>query len=212
MKLSFFWSRSFLSSRLLLWSLFICNLFGTIYGYIWYESQLRDTWVHHPKWQLVFVPDSPTASLFFTLALLFLMFPAVLGKLKFLRTLIEGLAVVTSVKYGVWAVSMIFAGAAQGGDLVWQDWMLVASHLAMAVEALLFVRLFKFGTGMLLCAGAWTLLNDAVDYMFDVYPWLPQTLWDNVPEVMVFTICLTVASMVLVWLALKGAKRTRAKF
>ncbi|GIP53418.1 DUF1405 domain-containing protein [Paenibacillus vini] len=209
MKLSLFWSRSFLSSRLLLWPLFICNLLGTIYGYIWYESQLRDTWVNHPKWQLVFVPDSPTASLFFTLALLFLLFPAQLGKYHFLRTLIEGLAVVTSVKYGVWAVSMIFGGYAQGGELVWQDWMLVASHLAMAVEALLYVRLFKFGTSMLLCAGAWTLLNDAVDYMFEVYPWLPQPLWDDVPAVMVFTICLTMASVGAGWLALRGAKRNR---
>lgn len=212
MKLSFFWSRTFLSSRPVLWLLFICNLLGTVYGYIWYEAQLRDTWLHHPPWQLIFVPDSPTASLFFTLSLLFLLFPARLSKYHFLRTLIEGLAVVTSVKYGIWAVSMIFAGAAQGGDLVWQDWMLVGSHLAMAVEALLYVRLYKFGTSMLIGAGSWTLLNDTVDYTYDVYPWLPQTLWDDVPGVMVFTYCLTLASVAVGWLALKRAKRTKAQF
>ncbi|MEF2964329.1 DUF1405 domain-containing protein [Paenibacillus sp. M1] len=212
MKPSFLWSRPFLSSRPVLWLLFVCNLLGTIYGYIWYDNQLLDTWEKHPHWQIVFVPDSPTASLFFTLSLLFLLFPAGLSRFKFLRGLIEGLAVVTSVKYGVWAVSMIFAGAAQGGELVWQDWMLVASHLAMAVEALLYVRLFRFGTGMLLVAGAWTLLNDAVDYRYEVYPWLPQTLWDNVPQVMVFTFCLTIASMAAGWLALRGAKRAKTEF
>lgn len=212
MKLSFFWSRALLSSRLLLWPLFICNLLGTVYGYIWYDAQLRETWLTHPHWRIIFVPDSPTASLFFTLSLLFLLFPERLGRFGGVRKLLEGLAVVTSVKYGVWAVSMIFAGAYQGGDLGWQDWMLVCSHLAMAVEALLYVRLFRFGTGMLIAAGCWTLLNDTVDYTYEVYPWLPRTLWDDVSSVMVFTFCLTLASVAAGWLALKGAGRTKAEF
>lgn len=207
MKISDLWSTKFLSSRFMLWTLFVCNLLGTIYGYIWYDAQLLDTWQNHPHWQIIFVPDSPTASLFFTLSLLFLLFPSKLAKYFRLRTLIEGLAVVTSVKYGAWAVVMIFAGAYQGGELVWQDWMLVASHLAMVVEALLFVRLYKFGTFMLLGAGAWTLLNDTVDYTYEVYPWLPETLWDDVPAVAVFTVLLTVASIAAGWLALKQAKR-----
>ncbi|SDF42685.1 Uncharacterized membrane protein YpjA [Fontibacillus panacisegetis] len=207
MRLSYLWSRAFLSTRFVLWLLFICNFLGTVYGYIWYDSQLKYTWLNHPHWQIIFVPDSPTASLFFTLSLLFLLFPKQLGKLYMLRTLIEGLAVVTSVKYGVWAVSMIFAGAFQGGGLVWQDWMLVASHLAMAVEALLFVRLYKFGTTMLICAGVWTLLNDTVDYTYGVYPWLPEKLWDNVNEVMIFTFILTLVSIFIGWLALKFRKR-----
>lgn len=212
MKLSYLWSRKLLSTPLVLWLFFIANLLGTIYGYIWYEGQLEYTWLNHPKWQIIFVPDSPTASLFFTLSLLFLMFPRKLGRFFTLRTLIEGLAVVTSVKYGVWAVSMIFAGAYQGGELVWQDWMLVASHLAMAVEVLLYVRLYKFGTTMLICAGAWTLLNDAVDYSFGVYPWLPEKLWDDVNEVMIFTVALTLISIVIGWIGLKMRDRQESLF
>ncbi|MDQ0088073.1 putative membrane protein YpjA [Paenibacillus anaericanus] len=208
LRLSYFWSRAFLSTRFMLWLFFISNLLGTVYGYIWYGGQLRETWMNQPHWLIVFVPDSPTASLFFTLALLFLLFPGPLAKFGKIRTLIEALAVVTSVKYGVWAVSMIFAGAHQGGDLVWQDWMLVASHLAMAVETLLFVRMFKFGTLMILSATCWTLLNDLVDYTYDVYPWLPQTLYDDVNTIKLFTVLLTVASAVVTWIALKGAKRT----
>jgi uncharacterized membrane protein YpjA len=208
LRLSLFWSRAFLSNRSMLWLFFIVNLLGTAYGYIWYGDQLRDTWLNHPHWQIVFVPDSPTASLFFTLSLLFLLFPGALAQFGRVRTLIEALAVVTSVKYGVWAVSMIFTGAYLGDDLVWQDWMLVVSHLAMAIEALLFVRMFKFGTLMLLGAGCWTLLNDTVDYTFDVYPWLPQTLYDHVGNVMVFTVLLTVASVIVAWITLKHAKRT----
>ncbi|MNO54852.1 hypothetical protein D3C76_453320 [compost metagenome] len=212
MRLSYLWSRAFLSTRLVLWLLFICNFLGTVYGYVWYDSQLEYTWHHHPYWQIIFVPDSPTASLFFTFTLLFLLFPNQLGKFIKLRMLIEGLAVVTSVKYGVWAVSMIFAGAFQGGDLVWQDWMLVASHLAMAVEALLYVRLYKFGTTMLITAGAWTLLNDTVDYSFGVYPWLPEKLWDDVNEVMIFTFALTLVSILSGWIALKFRDRKESLF
>ncbi|AZK47196.1 DUF1405 domain-containing protein [Paenibacillus lentus] len=207
MKLSLLWGREFLSSRFILWALFISNLLGTIYGYIWYGAQLWDTWANYPRWLIPFVPDSPTASLFFTLALLFLMFPNSLSKYHRIRTLIEALAVVTSVKYGVWAVSIIFAGAYQGDVLVWQDWMLVVSHLAMAVEALLFVRLFAYGSIMLLLAGTWTFLNDFMDYSFGVYPWLPQVLWDDVGTVMVFTVALTGISIAAGWIAMRAAKR-----
>lgn len=203
LKLSFFWSRSFLASRPFLWTLFLCNLLGTIYGYVWYEAQLRYTWENHALWQLIFVPDSPTASLFFTIALLFLLLPKQLGRFHFLRGLIEGLAIVTSVKYGVWAVSMIFAGSAMGDSLGWQDWMLVASHLAMAVEALLYVRLFSLRAVMLVIAGAWTLLNDTVDYSYGVYPWLPRPLWEHVPAVAIFTVLLTLASVGVGYWALK---------
>ena len=57
-----------------------------------------------------------------------------------IRPLIEALAVVTSLKYGLWAVTMIAAGAAQGDQLQWEHYMLIVSHLGMAVEGLLFVR------------------------------------------------------------------------
>lgn len=47
--------------------LFTINFLGTIYGYYWYRSQLSLT----PDIFLVFVPDSPTASLFFTIVFVF---------------------------------------------------------------------------------------------------------------------------------------------
>src|SRR5690625_4867929 len=50
--------------------LFIINLFGTIYGYLWYAGQLAIT----PAVFIPFVPDSPTATLFFTIFLIFFIF------------------------------------------------------------------------------------------------------------------------------------------
>lgn len=204
------WSRKFLGNRYILWLLFITNLLGTVYGYIWYGNQLKYTWQEGLIWQLIFVPDSPTASLFFTIALFLLLYPPrrMLGMLA--QQLIEALAVVTSVKYGIWAVAIIFAGQWQGDVLVWQDWMLVVSHTAMAVEALLYVRLFHFRRAALAVAIAWTLINDTVDYTFGVYPWLPSVLQDDLGAVEIFTFSLTLFSGLLAWIAWRFARKGHA--
>lgn len=212
MSLSYCWGRSFLTSRPFLWLLYWCNLAGTVYGYIWYKGQLEYTLNGHPLWQVVFVPDSPTASLFFTISILFLLYPPRSKSLRAIRQLMEALAVVTSVKYGIWASAIIFWGVAQGGHIVWQDWMLVASHTAMAVEALLFVRFFTCKWIALGLAAVWTLLNDTMDYTFSIYPYLPKTLIDDVPRVRAFTYMLTLFSIVAAWLAMNVRNRKYKQF
>ncbi|GIO49522.1 DUF1405 domain-containing protein [Paenibacillus azoreducens] len=207
MSISFFWSRAFLTNRFVLWLLFWCNLVGTIYGYMWYGAQMKYTLTHHPIWQVIFVPDSPTASLFFTIGVFFLLYPPKSPFVKGFSFLMESLAVVTSVKYGIWAVSIIFAGAVYGDHLVWQDWMLVGSHLIMVVEALLFVRFFRFGAMMLIPAAVWTFLNDIVDYTYGVFPWLPPQLNDHLLGVQYFTLSLTLFSVLISWAAVRFAKR-----
>src|SRR5699024_6063647 len=110
--------------------LFIVNLLGTIYGYFWYGNQLSNT----PIYFLPFVPDSPTASLFFTIFLFFIM----RGKQV---PYIEALAFTTLVKYGVWAVIMNLLTLYVNGTLPWQAYMLIASHGAMALQAFLYAPL-----------------------------------------------------------------------
>jgi uncharacterized membrane protein YpjA len=207
--LSAFWSRDFLLNRSFLWLLFIVNLAGTIYGYIWYDAQLVETLQHHPLWRIVFVPDSPTASLFFTLALLYFLYPpnpsnriASIG-----RRLIEALAVVCSVKYGIWAVAMIVAGAWQGAELEWQHYMLMASHLGMAFEALLYFRFMKAGVAALAVGTGWLLLNDTVDYTYGVFPYLADELDDDLPAVRMFTFALSIFSFAAAWLVWRSRKQ-----
>lgn len=192
--------------RGIIWLLFIVNVLGTIYGYIWYGNQLEYTAQNYPAWLLPFVPDSPTASLFFTIALLLLLYPPKGLKGTLVRELIEALAVVTSVKYGIWAVGVIFAGGYQGDTLSWKDWMLVVSHTGMAVEALIYARFFSFRR-MLPVALLWTLANDMVDYSEGVYPWLPSVLDDDVTQVQYLTILLTLLSTAAAWIA--GPKTRR---
>ncbi|ANY71805.1 hypothetical protein BBD41_03965 [Paenibacillus ihbetae] len=205
MSLSYYWSKEFIGKRPFLWLLLICNVLGTIYGYIWYGHQISDTVTRGQYWQVIFVPDSPTASLFFSIAILLLLYPPRTALSAMVQQWIEALAVVTSVKYGIWAVAIIFAGQAQGDVLVWQDWMLVVSHTAMAVEALLFVRLFHYRWTALAGAIAWTFLNDTVDYSFGVFPWLPGQLYDDLSAVELFTYLLTLFSGLAAWLSRKYA-------
>ena len=185
--------------RGIVWSLFIVNLLGTIYGYIWYGNQLEYTAANYPLWLLPFVPDSPTASLFFTLAILLLLYPPKSYTGNNIRELIEALAVVTSIKYGVWAVSINFANEFQGGALTWKEWMLIISHTGMAVEALIYARFFSFRK-MIPLALLWTLANDILDYSYGIYPWLPDLLRNDVNQIQYFTIALTLLSVIVAWL------------
>lgn len=209
MNLSLFWSRSFLLNRQFLWLLFIVNLAGTVYGYIWYENQLIWTAANKPIWMLVFVPDSPTASLFFTIALLYLLFPPRRGTGLVLagRYIIEALAIVCSVKYGIWAVAMILAGAWQGDVLNWTHYMLMASHLGMALEALLYCRFMRTGRAALAIAAGWLLLNDTVDYTYGVFPALPDVLEDDLHTIKAFTYGLSIFSLAAAYTVLRFRKK-----
>ncbi|GAB6935584.1 DUF1405 domain-containing protein [Calditerricola yamamurae] len=141
------------------------NFLGTLYGYYWYREQLAAT----PVALWPFVPDSPTASAAFTLVLAM----ALAGRAN---GWVHAFAAVTMVKYGIWAPAVILTTGALGGPIPWQNWMLVASHLAMALEALLYAFLYRIKGYQWWGVAAWTLLNDAVDYGLDVHPWMGPTL------------------------------------
>jgi len=191
-------SRSLLLHPTTLWLMMLIYIPGTIYGYYWYKDQLERTWNENPHWQIPFVPDSPTASLFFAIAVLWLWVAPKLSKrgwVNGVRGIVEALGVVTSVKYGIWATAIIFAGWAQGDILQWEHWMLIIGHSAMAVTALIYARFFTFGGLALLAAAAWTFLNDTIDYRFDVFPYLPTPLYDDLFYVGLFTFLLTALSI-----------------
>ncbi|MEF2291891.1 DUF1405 domain-containing protein [Virgibacillus dokdonensis] len=163
--------------------LFIINLAGTIYGYIWYGSQLSQT----ASIFLIFVPDSPTASLFFSIFLLLFIF----GKhLPY----IEALAVITLFKYGVWAVVMNFLTLLVEGSLSWQGYMLLASHGAMAIQGLLYMPYYQLCLRHIVFAAIWTLHNDVIDYVFEQMP-VYSSLSSYMNEIGYFTFWLSLLSI-----------------
>ncbi|SFE46089.1 Uncharacterized membrane protein YpjA [Lentibacillus persicus] len=167
--------------------LFIINFIGTIYGYYWYRNQLAQT----PDIFLLFVPDSPTASLFFTIVLLFFLFNKNIPY-------IEALAVVTLFKYGVWAVVMNILTLVIEGELGWTGYMLMISHGAMAVQGLLYTPFYAIKVRHLVLAAIWTLHNDVIDYVFEQMPvYSSVTAYMN--EVGYFTFWLSILSVGLAY-------------
>lgn len=167
--------------------LFLINFFGTIYGYYWYKSQLSIT----PDIFLIFVPDSPTASLFFTIFLLFFLF----GKNV---PYIEALAIITLFKYGVWAVVMNLLTLIIEGSIGWQGYMLMASHAGMAIQGLLYAPFYKIRLRHIAVAAVWTLHNDVIDYVFEMMPtYSSLTLYLN--EIGYFTFWLSILSIFIAY-------------
>jgi uncharacterized membrane protein YpjA len=202
LSLSYFWSKPFLGSRFMLWTLLVINLPGTVYGYMWYWQQLVYTWETKPHWLVIYVPDSPTASLFFTISLFYLLADSYRrdGKYRasWLRSVIESVGAVALIKYGIWAASIIAAGAVQGEPIVWQDGMLSIGHLGMAAEALLYLAFFRPSAVSLSIAAIWVISNDFIDYGIGIYPWLPDTVADDLNAVSLFTFALSLASVLTI--------------
>jgi uncharacterized membrane protein YpjA len=177
------WIYPLLANRSFLLLLLIINIAGTVYGYVWYGWQLKET----PAIFLVFVPDSPTASLFFV-------FVVAAFLLKKNWPLMEALAIVTLFKYGIWAVVMNLLVFFAQGELDWIGVMLIFSHFAMAVQAILYSPFYRFKWWHLIVTAIWTLHNDVIDYVFFMLPRY-HMLNEVTPEIGYFTFWLSMVSV-----------------
>lgn len=181
------WIYPLLGNRSLLIVLFIVNFLGTIYGYIWYKYQLLET----PLIFLPFVPDSPTASLFFVFVLLAFL----LGKNW---PIFEAFAMVTLIKYGIWAVVMNILVFFVTGHLDWAGIMLIVSHGAMAIQAILYAPFYRMKIWHFILAGIWTLHNDVIDYVFGMMPRY-HMLDQYMPQIGYFTFWLSIFSLAVTY-------------
>jgi uncharacterized membrane protein YpjA len=177
--------------------LLIINILGTIYGYIWYGNQLAET----PAKFLLFVPDSPTASLFFV----FVLIAFLLGKNW---PLIEALAVVTLFKYGIWAVVMNVLVWKVTGTLDIISWMLILSHAAMAIEGVLYAPFYRIKLWHLAIAAIWILHNDVIDYVFRMLPRYSM-LDQYIPQIGYFTFWLSIFSIAITYFLCISSKRVQ---
>lgn len=176
-----------LSNRSFLILLLIINIAGTVYGYDWYRWQLIDT----PAIFIPFVPDSPTASLFFV----FVLIAFLLGKNW---PIFEALAIVTLVKYGIWAVVMNLLVFQETGEVELTALMLIFSHGAMAVQGVLYSPFYRMKAWHLIVAAVWTLHNDVIDYVFFMLPRY-SVLSEYIPQIGYFTFWLSVFSIGLTY-------------
>lgn len=181
------WIYSTLANRQILFTLLLVNIFGTIYGYIWYGGQLEDT----PALFQPFVPDSPTASLFFVFVLLAFLFKKNFG-------LMEAFAIITLFKYGIWAVIMNLLTFKTTGYLPWEGYMLIASHLGMAIQGILYAPFYKIKPWHLIVAAIWTIHNEMIDYVFEMMPRYGD-LMQYINYIGYFTFWLSILSIWVGW-------------
>lgn len=179
-----YWEIS-LYNRPFLIFLLICNVLGTIYGYDWYSGQLYIT----PTYFLPFVPDSPTASLFLSIAIGLLL-------LNRSSSIIQALAFVTLVKYGVWAVIMNIIMFIIDGDITINGLMLLLSHGIMALQVFYFYPRFNITTIGFIVSFIWVLVNDYIDYVKMQFPYY-KFIASHVVEIGVLSICLSMISLFL---------------
>ncbi|MGM9928163.1 MAG: DUF1405 domain-containing protein [Bacillus sp. (in: firmicutes)] len=184
-----------LRNKTIIMSLLIINILGTVYGYYWYKGQIEMT---DPIF-IPFVPDSPTACLFFV----FVLIAFLLGKNW---GLFEALALISLFKYGIWAVIMNLLLLATTGSLHWTGYMLMASHLAMALQGLLYAPFYRIKAWQLVVAAIFTVHNEIIDYVFGQMPWY-GTLERYMNEIGYFTFWLSIGSILLCYYV--GMKRPR---
>ena len=150
------------SSRPATGMLVIVNAVGSLWGFWWYRDQLLAT----PVWQWPVVPDSPTASTLFTVVLLLHLAGRPIPALA-------AWAYLVMIKYGLWTVIVLGGHALQTGMVDGEAALLIASHAGMALEALIYQRAYPGSLRGLGVATAWSLFNDAVDYLAGLHPTLP---------------------------------------
>ncbi|WP_145523806.1 DUF1405 domain-containing protein [Virgibacillus sp. SK37] len=167
--------------------LFFVNLLGTIYGYYWYKDQLAIT----PPIFLPFVPDSPTASLFFTIFLIAFIFHKHLPYM-------EALAITTLFKYGIWAVVMNIFTLVIEGYLHWTGYMLIISHLGMAIQGLLYAPFYTIKLKHIAVAAIFVLHNDIIDYVFGMMPNY-SSLHNYMDGIGYFTFWLSIISILIAY-------------
>lgn len=169
-------------------SMIIIDFFGSLYGYYWYRYQLAET----PWYLWLFIPDSPLSTTLTGLALFLLL----LGKDW---PLLQLIAYLTIIKYGLWAVVLISHFGLSGGQVTAEMWMLWFSHWGMAAEGFIYLRHLKIKPWQWLVAAGWLFFNDWVDYGGGLHPYLYAP--DQWPLALVSAVVLT--AILLITVAIK---------
>lgn len=160
----------------------ICNLIGSIWGFIfWYGQTLLQT----PWYMWVFVPDCPLYALLFVIPLALIL----LGRS---RPWINALVAVGLIKYGIWTVFYWVVYWSRTADFNFMSIAMTVTHTGMILEGLFLLSFLQMDWPTVLGVGGWFLLNDWVDYGWGYHPSIPWQVplawmqWHTVAVTMVF--------------------------
>lgn len=140
------------------WPVVVINLVGTVFGFWYYIPQFSV----EPVSVWIFVPDSPTASLFAACA--FGLWAA--GRT---REWVNALAFFGCIVLGLWtpyALTVFYSGFSY---LSWPMYaFLYCSHLALVVEAFVLYRISDFPLRAVVVGFGWYLINVILDYFVPI--------------------------------------------
>jgi uncharacterized membrane protein YpjA len=199
------------------WLAFLACAFAFVFGTAgWYGRFFGE--VNAPLWAYPFIPDCPLAALLFGVALLLMH----LGRRS---NLLNQLAAVFCVKYGVWTMSFWALYWARTGDFelssIFSGPVMFVTHLGLAIAGLLLLQYIQPNTRDAVVVLAWFVLSDIIDYApiaagrpggYGYYPPLPWIDGDPtalVPAMMANAIFMTwlLGGGLLLWSMLRQAFR-----
>lgn len=146
--------------------IFIINLLGALYGFIfYYGSQLIEA---IPKfWLIPFIPDCPLAALLMGVSFLLLASNKNHSRLNFFSSAL-------ALKYGFWTLFVLTAFSSfyfSQNFLLYS--VLFVSHIFLIAEIILLAGKIRAGVYAVGLTLAFFLLNDLVDYFWATHPPLP---------------------------------------
>ncbi len=144
----------------LAWSAFGACVFAFVFGTIgWYGSFFSE--VNAPLWSYPFIPDCPLAALMFGIAL-------ILMHLNRTSNLINQLAAVFCIKYGIWTMSFWALYWTRTGDVelsgIFSGPVMFVTHLGLTIMGLLLLQYVQPSVRDSLITFGWFVLSDIVDY------------------------------------------------
>ena len=149
-----------LQDRKTLLDLAAVNIAGTAFGFFFYYPQLGDNPLH--LWP--FIPDSPLATLFAALTFLLIAHDK-------RNSIVEALAVIGNLKYGLWTVFVLiyYSEIFYAGNPLWMYLFLLVSHLGMALQALFIAEISEIDFKAFVAAFSWFVVNDIIDYSLGIH-------------------------------------------
>ncbi len=181
------------------WGAFLACAFAFVFGTAgWYGRFFGE--VHAPLWAYPFIPDCPLAALLFGAAVLLMH----LGRRS---NLLNQLAAVFCVKYGVWTMTFWALYWAITGDVelssLFSGPVMFVTHFGLTIMGLLLLQYVQPSVRDSALVLAWFVLSDLVDYApiaagrlggYGYYPPLPWINGDPtalVPAMMINAVVMT---------------------
>lgn len=148
-------------TRRLLFLIFVINILGTIFGFIYYQYLFKVV----PEKYWIFVPDSPLSTLLFASAILLILFGRKSDFLSFIGS-------ASVIKYGLWTMFVIvyfpdhFLAPGQKEFY----YLMFFLHFGMVVQPVILLNTIEYRKHYLIFTLLWFLTNDYFDYVIGIGP------------------------------------------